>query len=313
MRALAQRARNDQRAAGNTHDQKFHAGRAAGFGAAAKYLRNYGGPKPSGQSPGQTPPRAGGRAGQNFRSVPSGAARPTGKRLRGGACNQYVEVGKMPNGEKVVFKGLGSKDERDREILATSVGKALDAPVAEAVQSSQLSSREVTMPMISGEEASRVGWIRNAPGIGGPNDIANRVPGGKELGLLDYITRNTDRHYGNFIVTSDGKAVGIDHGFTFKFEGDGRPLRSSFPNAFLRNRTRWDKADAGTYGNRGGDGASIQRQVEEEAKGNSFGKAWLESQRPALEATRQEFMMSGHQDWYTGMMRRYEALVKGAR
>jgi hypothetical protein len=49
----------------------------------------------------------------------------------------------------------------------------------------------------------------------------------ERMAVLDYVSGNTDRHWGNYLTGADGRLVAIDHGLSLP-ESDADPIRSDF-------------------------------------------------------------------------------------
>jgi len=137
-----------------------------------------------------------------------------------GGLNDYMDTVKHESGEQSIAKGISEQshlrkriDNRlSNEILASHVAKVIGAPVPEIgvnphkQQSRNAEAHELIMPKIPG----KTGWDY---GFGRGTD---HLQGGLELGILDYLIANGDRHGGNYIISPDGKSVtGIDHEYSF--------------------------------------------------------------------------------------------------
>lgn len=203
-------------------------------------------------------------------SLPQGQVKVI-KKLTGGGSAQQVDLVRDAQGREAVRKTMSDEDtaENDREVAA--------AVVAHAVGINDLHVRRdnantVTMTYFHGKTGTVTlgvrmpAYMKNLLGLEDDDDDfdeddpvymaeykqaseeldrrleeAVRGPGGKQIALLDYLTSNTDRNYGNWIVGDDKMIHPIDHGQTF---GDhvkqarygGFALESPFSKAWLTTR-----------------------------------------------------------------------------
>ncbi|MEU8196348.1 hypothetical protein AB0C10_21430 [Microbispora amethystogenes] len=137
-----------------------------------------------------------------------------GKRSKlSGGQSATTELVRLPDGTRLVRKrGMdwGDPDEvaasiraqADAEQLSSLLGRAIGTPVARVYR------QDVDTVWLE--------WIEGEV-IGARRDARTLVDGreGRLLGLLDHLTANADRNSGNIMVGSDGKLVGIDHGWSW--------------------------------------------------------------------------------------------------
>jgi hypothetical protein len=109
----------------------------------------------------------------------------------------------------------------------------------------------------------------------------------ERMAVLDYVTGNTDRHNGNYLMSRQKKVIPIDHGNSFP-ETYGVPLRSDFLKLHLDKpleretlqkvrslspaKLREMLRDAG-IGSAGAEGA-VERLQEIQRHGRITGEAW---------------------------------------
>jgi DNA topoisomerase-1 len=131
------------------------------------------------------------------------------------------------------------------------------------------------------------------------------APGGREIGVLDWLTRNRDRHGGNWIVTENG-VVPIDHGLTnFGPADNDRDIpRGVFAEHWL-GLTQKPTAYAGA------DKDATQALTAKNPKAKlqpKVSKRYLDDVRRRLEQAREEF---SDVEW-DGMMERLRILQAAA-
>jgi hypothetical protein len=116
---------------------------------------------------------------------------------------------------------------------------------------------------------------------------------------MDMLTENFDRNAGNYMISSDGRVTGIDHGFAWHpgalaaGSGPSRP-GSFYSGPFVRNFVQ------------------IRRSGSEWAD-NDMSAADLTVIRRRLEATRPQFSAAGHTDWHDFAMARLAVIEAHAR
>ena len=146
------------------------------------------------------------------RTVQSGE--PVSTRRLGGS-SAITELATFAGGVTAIRKaarpGEGELQDADAEQLTAMVGRALGLR-APAVYRGDGSS--IWMEYIAdGETAEEAGaWAGELPDrfAGVPDSDEGRL-----LGLLDVLTHNADRNDGNWLLTSDGDLVPIDHGMAY--------------------------------------------------------------------------------------------------
>jgi hypothetical protein len=131
------------------------------------------------------------------------------------------------NGHKWVRKRDLHENEQKNEVLASLIGRAVgtDAPIAfrhDDVRNPQepadwpVEKNVLWEPYIPGSK-SEIEWLGGLDSEGEPlgdnqeYDLLD-TDAGRRIGVLDFLTGNADRHYGNIMVTKDGTPVPIDHG-----------------------------------------------------------------------------------------------------
>lgn len=190
--------------------------------------------------------------------------------LTGGHSGATVELLSGPKG-KVILKGGMTKASSDADLLASKVGKALDAPVPVVTS---VGENKIAMEFVNGTIA---GGFSKGIGRFIPIDRAAQksvvnLKGARELAMLDIAIHNVDRHGGNIIVLPGGKAIeGIDHGLAFN------PPRVINPATPLE--THYDK---------------------------QFTKSDYENAIKKLAPLHKDFVKAGREDWFQGMNARLQ-------
>jgi hypothetical protein len=134
-----------------------------------------------------------------------------------------VEIGRLADGTKVVRKMVTSEQEADKEYLAGLIANALGIKL----DTSKVGPQELVTEYVEGQTGN--GWLNEhgrefKPDYSIKSDRARgdalqkakdeamvTMAGGKEIGLLDFLIENPDRHPGNWMIR-DGQVYPIDHG-----------------------------------------------------------------------------------------------------
>jgi hypothetical protein len=141
-----------------------------------------------------------------------------------------------------------------REVRASYIGWAVGAPVPAVVAADPDDYQGATLSeYIPGETAAahlninpataldldRLLWLER--------ELAAKIPGGRELGMFDWLIGNDDRHSLNWIITPDGHAVGIDHAnMDIVYEDTTSP----FAEYLRRARIPWTRQEIEQIANR---------------------------------------------------------------
>ncbi len=159
--------------------------------------------------------------------------------LNAGLSGDTVELLLMEDGTQYVRKTYNSVSVRERERIVAQFGEAMGVPVAKTVSSDV--DNQLLFEFIEGDAAGPLSWTL-------PDEVTE-LPGGRELGLFDFLISNTDRHGLNARITREGTLVGIDHGSQGIFSDDWLFGLSGFRHAgdspFIR---RWIPMDVGDQG-----------------------------------------------------------------
>jgi hypothetical protein len=137
------------------------------------------------------------------------AARPAPKggaiHVRGSA--QFLTAA---DGTKLFTKEVRIEREVVNEVLAMRVANAIGIDTNYAANPEP---NIVIMKLVEGDLGASYNRRVGADGVMNLiNDMENR-PDVVRMAILDYLTRNGDRNYGNFIISPDGQVVPIDHGY----------------------------------------------------------------------------------------------------
>jgi hypothetical protein len=226
-----------------------------------------------------------------------------GESLSGGNWAQLVQKVKLSDGRQAVRKRQTAEETR-AEYLGGRVANALgigDLTVA------QVSDRDTVMNFVDGETGAALmkALIRNVKGdhnkrpiIEAERDRQMQLRNAREIGMLDWLIDNDDRHELNWMVSKDGKSViPIDHAaanFVHTPHGKtGRHKvpRSPFVDAWVRPKME---------GYREFVGADPQWTPAELAK-----------IRASIEALRPEFSSAEEKRWFDAMITRLDMLNAG--
>lgn len=207
------------------------------------------------------------------------------KILGGGRSVAKVSIGKVKGGGQVVKKTGLSKLHVDKEFLTSKLGLAIGAPVPNVAR---LGNDGVIMERAPGSPQGKWGQtpFRRILQPLRRSEIQRSVNavGAKELGILDYISNQTDRRAANFLLDRRGKTdrvFGIDHTSSFWPQGTlqaKKPL-SPFAQKYVRGKT-FSREDS----NR------LRKQVR---------------------GVRKYFASAGRLDWYDQVQRRIDSMERG--
>jgi len=141
-----------------------------------------------------------------------------GDYLNGGASADWVKKIELSDGRTAVHKRQSAEETR-REYLAGRVANAIGI---EDITVAQTGDREVVMNFVDGapgamklRDSTRgvFGDAKKRAAVKAEQKQQLRLRNGREIGMLDWLTSNDDRHALNWMVSSDGKSViPIDHG-----------------------------------------------------------------------------------------------------
>jgi hypothetical protein len=136
------------------------------------------------------------------------------------------------------------------------------------------------------------------------------LPGARELGIMDFLIRNRDRHELNWKVGSDGQVKPLDHGMTFFTpEGADRDVpRSPFSMFWAGHEEAKPSARAGFGVDPGLRAKPSTKVIREGDLKPRVSKAYLAEVRARLELGKAEFSDS---EW-DAIMLRLDMLVAAA-
>lgn len=222
----------------------------------------------------------------------------------GGALNRGVRRGMMvdEDGRKldteVVIKGTRISHEADAEVLASELGHAIGAPMP-IVRAHDDERTNLVMEAVPGEMGFAVRETATQRELG-REGYTNYLRSAKRIAILDQLTGNRDRHDGNWILTDDGTAVGIDNGLAW-----GAPA-GKYGETMTVNETRAEQENKRGRGNLAGGWYKI-----DDKHGPSLEE--MESWRPKLQALEPVFAAHDQQRWFDDTMRNYEFLLHEKR
>lgn len=245
-----------------------------------------------------------GRDGRtNLRSAYEGGF-TAGDDLAGGRTNEEVRRVTLSDGSLAVLKKPASGEHR-RELTSSVVANALGFDT----HAIDIGDGRLVQSFVDGTPGG-IWATADAPAEAEWKNridvIAPTLPGGREIGVMDWLIRNRNRHDGNWMVTPDGSVVPIDHGLTwFDSSGADRDVpRSPFARHWLGLTQKPTPRPA--RGRSHDDAANVKGPKVKLAP--LVSQSYLEEVRVRLEAARQEF---NDKEW-TGMMARLELLIAAA-
>lgn len=197
-------------------------------------------------------------------------------KLSGGTLAEVTRFDWQDRSRSVVKNALSSagnidpRTQTDAEELTSRVADVLRVR-APAVR--RMGATEVEMEYMPGKPGAEV------YGAIAPDSIVDD-PENANIGLLDYITNNADRHPGNWTVDDDGNVYAIDHGLAFQ---SNIGILAYGPFALAH-------------------GFSI-------GKPKNVDRAELDRIRGELGGLRSNFDALGRADWFDGMMTRLDNVV----
>jgi hypothetical protein len=204
-----------------------------------------------------------------------------------------VELVTFNDGTQAVRKEMlvGRERQADAEELGALVGKAVEAPVPRVYRDSE---RVIYMDHMDGSMALEL-YPDSYHQVELDHLGYHETRGARLLGLLDILIENGDRHNGNWLINDQNEVQGIDHNLAFTREGTVDPEADSFAADYI----------TGVRQVRG-------LQFEYEWATNSLSRGDVEVIEQRLRALEPEFDRLGHQDWYAGMMARFQKIKDNA-
>ncbi len=177
-----------------------------------------------------------------------------------------------PDGFEVVYKTDLSPREWSAEILASAVGRAIGAPVAPVVGTTEGDLFIQRLPGLTVRETD------SDPGAHAAMKAVEDTPGARKLGLLDVLVRNWDRP-NNWLLDGD-QVYGYDHAESFQadmdFDPESNPFTSHYAVPSSPGASQWH-----------------------EWKPNDLSRAELDRYRDEIVALRPLFEEHARMDWAT--------------
>lgn len=224
-----------------------------------------------------------------------------GRELTGGNMNLSIKRVTLSDGTEAILKKPADGGEHRREIASSVAANALGF----STYTVDVGDGQFISTFIQGQPGSLAlssyGSVADEP----VEAIARR-PGGREMGVLDFLVRNRDRHDLNWMVTPEDEVVPIDHGLTFwGTEGADRDIpRGPFAQYWLglsqkptgrpaRGRLEEDRSSVN------GPRVKLDPKVSKE---------WLRELRERLLKAKSEY---SSEEW-DGMMKRLQMLEDAA-
>lgn len=207
------------------------------------------------------------------------------KELAGGRSVAKVALGRTKDGRQIVRKTGISREHEDKEILVSKLGIALGAPVPNVTRRR---GGGIVMERAPGEAQGKWGQtpFRRILQPLRREEIRDslRARGAKELGILDYLSNNTDRRAANFLLDrrkSGNEVFGIDH--TSSFWPQGR-LQKKYPLSPFADRY---------------------------VRGKQFSADEIRTIRKQVRSVRPYFARRKRLDWYSQVQRRIDSMERG--
>lgn len=140
-----------------------------------------------------------------------------------GGGSSITRVREYSDGTRLVAKEHEYSESAANEVTASYIARAIGAPapaVAYADQDPASDDTTTLSQFIVGDAAANHihGWSDWDEFAEKQSELAMNIPGSFEIGLLDLLIHNTDRHSGNWLITppegrfGGRRAVAIDHG-----------------------------------------------------------------------------------------------------
>lgn len=138
--------------------------------------------------------------------------------LHGGNSTEFVQVLTLSDGTRAVRKKSKPQDlyadDAQSEYLSGLVADALGIP---NTATAQLDDRTTLAPFIEGESGGKnlrdkLNQTKTMKQYYEVEQEHATLPNGKEIGMLDWLINNPDRHNLNWVVTPSGQVQPIDHG-----------------------------------------------------------------------------------------------------
>jgi hypothetical protein len=203
-----------------------------------------------------------------------------------GAINQGAYfVQPNDNGDEVFMKYVNTRNDNREWHNEIVVSKMLNAlGVTDVVVTGLADKRTIVQDKIRGKMAAEKRYEAH--------DILSHLgdyKNGRLIGLVDYLTVNSDRHMGNWFVGDTGEPIPIDHGYTW------------FDDTEYLNATFAAPALGRLLGER-----MYQNQQP------MFTKEELVQMKAQIAAIRDEFLANGNphgQKWYQFVLSRFDSLI----
>jgi DNA topoisomerase-1 len=252
------------------------------------------GPVPGDADADMRKPEVPGETGRQLLKDAFEAGHTEHEELTGGASSESVKRVTLSDGTIAVLKRPKPNQIR-RDILSGTVANALGF---DQVHTIDVGDGRLLTEMAQGRPG----------GKGLPEaDLMAHVedPGGREMGLLDWLIRNRDRHGGNWIVSEDG-VIPIDHGLTnFGVEDNEKDIpRGVFAKHWLGLT---QKPSAWAARNKTVAESRIVRGPKAKLA-PKFSKQYLDDVWPHLEMARESFT---DEEW-AGLQGRFDMVRKAA-
>lgn len=231
-----------------------------------------------------------------------------GKELTGGQMNLSIKRVTLSDGTEAVLKRPADMGEHRREIVSGTVANALGFPLhtVDVGDGSFITTFSNGRTGIDYLVDTGMNAFETDGQVQRRLDAAAGLLGGREIGVLDWLVRNRDRHSGNWIVSPAGEVAPIDHGLTF-FTPDGADRdvpRSPFSVHWLGLTQKPTPRPA-----RGRDHADAANVTGPKVKLNpKVSKKWLRELRQRMQKARAEYT----DDEWDGMMIRLQMLEDAA-
>lgn len=222
--------------------------------------------------------------------------------IAGGSVGASERV-TMPDGTEYFSKtshdwfSRTGDESTDSEQLTALVGQALEAPVLGVARDAE---DRIYTEWVDGQVgANLVPW---------EVDQAVRSGPGRRLGLLDALVASSDRHDANWMVSNDGKLVGLDHGMSWGRTSVFVPVTGNAP-ALVQRAAAQVADDAAVFLHaRDVTNSRFAQDLMTGPGQMAMTAADITEIRGRLEALRSDFAALNHEDWLDYSLRVLDAL-----
>ena len=136
-----------------------------------------------------------------------------------GGGSSITRIREYSDGQRLIAKEHEYSESAANEVAASYIARAIGAPAPAVVHDPNADSGTLAQYIVGDTAANHIhGWSTWDEFAEKQSELAMNIDGSFEIGLLDLLIHNTDRHSGNWIITppegrfGGRRAVAIDHG-----------------------------------------------------------------------------------------------------